>query len=86
MNRREFLIRAAGILAAPAIVRVASIMPISAPVSFWKMYSGYDVIETSWDVIYNIVPTETPFTFDSVSRETPPRLSRLTPRVTRWTA
>lgn len=37
-TRRRFLIGAASLLAAPAIVRVASIMPVSVPKPEWTDY------------------------------------------------
>lgn len=46
MNRRGFLLEAAGLLAAPAIVRVSAIMPVKAlpPVVWGKIVlSGVDV-------------------------------------------
>lgn len=62
MNRRGFLTGMAGLLAAPAIVRVSSIMPVSAwPVAnarcsqlIREPFVG-DVIVTGWDAYGNTV-------------------------------
>lgn len=52
MNRRSFLFGAVSLLAAPAIVRVASIMPVSAaampPVHVWPATQYGGVIQGVW--------------------------------------
>lgn len=56
MNRRSFLIGSVGLLAAPAIVRASSIMPVRAwrpakwrellyaDSEWFRLYSGYDTL------------------------------------------
>ena len=61
--RRNFLRLGLAAIAAPAIVRASSLMPVKS----WagdSYYFGYDSIgnrEDLADVIYNIMPTDTPF-------------------------
>jgi len=47
MNRRGFLTGALGLLAAPAIVRASSIMPVSAQPMAWRWVSAEPII-TGW--------------------------------------
>lgn len=61
VGRRGFLAGLTGFLAAPAIVRVASLMPVSVlpePVSVFARYSGYDVLNISTADVYSIRPEE----------------------------
>lgn len=66
MNRRNFLFGAAATLvAAPAIVRVASIMPVKALPLAVLDYTGWTITVVGYDeglrvvkAVYNVVPYE----------------------------
>lgn len=68
IERRGFLTGIIALCAAPAIVRVGSIMPVKVmpddlgSVEDW--FGRYELIQTReslMDMIYNVKPTETPF-------------------------
>jgi hypothetical protein len=54
MNRRGFIGGLTGFLAAPAIVRAASLMPVSVAVRPWPSYAGYDVMNLTVSAIYEV--------------------------------
>jgi len=60
-NRRAFITGLASLIAAPAIVRVSSIMPIKVMPEPEVLYRTIHWWEDLTDVIYRIDPTETPF-------------------------